>query len=281
MILLNESVRRFLLQALEEDIGAGDITTEATVRKGGVSVSVITGKDDFVLAGTPFAKEVFNLLDPGIAFDNRLSEGAHVRKGDIIAELRGDTGRLLMGERLALNILQRLSGIATLTGRFVERIKDTGAFIVDTRKTTPNMRSLERYAVLTGGGRNHRFALYDGILIKENHIKAAGGIRNAVRGVKQKMHFLMKIEIEVRDIGELREAVSEGVDVVMLDNMTVDMMKEAVMVVRSESPDTLIEASGSVNLDNVRDIALTGVDFISVGALTHSAPAVDISMKIL
>ncbi len=274
-------VREFLIQALNEDIGHGDLTTEFIIPGNHVSEAVILAKEDFILSGLRFAKEVFNIIDTGIIFKEILPDGNPLKEGKVIASLKGPTAGLLTGERLALNILQRLSGIATLTNRFAALINDTGARIVDTRKTTPNMRYLEKYAVRTGAGYNHRFGLYDGILIKDNHIMAAGGIKNAVESVRKKAHHLMKIEVEVKNIEELTEALHAGADIIMLDNMSVELMKEAVRITHEHRPSPLLEASGGVSIDNVREIAFTGVDFISVGALTHSAPSVDISMKIV
>ena len=275
------SVREFLIHALNEDLGHGDLTTEFIIPDNHVSEAVILAKEDFILSGLPFAREVFNITDPGISFKEILSDGNPLKEGAVIASLIGPTAGLLTGERLALNIMQRLSGIATLTNSFVKLINDTGARIVDTRKTSPNMRYLEKYAVRTGGGHNHRFGLYDGILIKDNHIMAAGGIKNAVESVGGKAHHLMKIEVEVKNIEELTEALHTRADIIMLDNMSVELMKEAVRITHEHRPSPLLEASGGVSIDNVREIALTGVDFISVGALTHSAPSVDISMKIV
>ena len=274
-------VRAFLIHALNEDIGNGDITTGFIIPVNHVSEAIILAKEDFILSGLRFAKEVFNITDSAILFKESMPDGNLVKQGEVIATLKGPTAGLLTGERLALNILQRLSGISTLTRSFVNLIKDTGARIVDTRKTTPNMRYLEKYAVRAGGGHNHRFGLYDGILIKDNHIMAAGGIKNAVESVRKKAHHLMKIEVEVKNIEELTEALHTGVDIIMLDNMSVELMKEAVRITHKHSPPPLIEASGGVNINTVREIALTGVDLISIGALTHSASSVDISMKII
>ena len=205
------------------------------------------------------------------------SDGDRIKKGDVIAEVWGKTRTILSGERVSLNILQRLSGIATLTSMYNDKIQGTKAKIVDTRKTTPCLRFMEKYAVRTGGGGNHRFGLFDGILIKDNHIKAVGGIKESVTRAK-KGHHLLKIEVEVETLDQLREAIEAGADVVMLDNMPVHEMKEAVTLVKGR---VLIEASGNVTLENIKDIADTGVDFISAGALTHSAPAADISLKIV
>lgn len=233
-------------------------------------------KGDFVLAGIPFAQEVFRLLDSSVIFKPRAKEGSRVKKRDIIAEVSGKTHTILSGERVSLNILQKLSGIATLTKTYMEKIKGTKAKIIDTRKTTPGLRVMEKYAVRTGGGSNHRFGLFDGILIKDNHIKASGSIKKAVESAK-KGHHLHRIEVEVETIHELKEAIKAGVDIVMLDNMSIKDMKEAVRISNGK---VLLEASGGINLGNVREVAECGIDFISVGALTHSVTAADISLKI-
>ncbi len=274
-------VRNFLARALKEDVGRGDVTTESVIPVDHAAEARFIAKESFVVAGLALAREVFAMIDGGIIFEERVKDGDFAREHDTIAVLEGPTRGLLMGERLALNLLQRLSGIATLTRKFVDLTADTGARIVDTRKTTPNMRCFEKYAVRTGGGSNHRFGLYDGVLIKDNHVKAAGGIRNAVEAVRTKSHHLLKIEVEVGNMTELKEALEAGADIIMLDNMSTELMRESVERARKHAPPPLLEASGGVTLDNVREIALTGVDLISVGALTHSAPAVDISMKIV
>ncbi|MFZ3138604.1 MAG: carboxylating nicotinate-nucleotide diphosphorylase [Thermodesulfovibrionales bacterium] len=271
------SVINLIHRALEEDIGPGDITTSLVIPGEHESKAEYLSKGNFVLAGLPFAKEVFRILNPSIGFIIFFNDGDKVNKADVIAEVYGNTRVILSGERLSLNILQRLSGIATLTNMFTEKIKGLNVKIVDTRKTTPCQRFMEKYAVRTGGGYNHRFGLFDGILIKDNHIKAVGNIREAVQRAKSS-HHLIKIEVEVGNLDELNEAIEAGADVVMLDNMTIPDMREAVKISKSR---VLLEASGSVNLENVRDIAETGVDFISIGALTHSAPSVDISLKIV
>jgi nicotinate-nucleotide pyrophosphorylase (carboxylating) len=270
------SVINLIHRALEEDIGPGDITTSLLIPGKHESKAVFLSKANFLLAGLPFAKEVFRILDPSVGFRMFFNDGDKVNAADVIAEVYGNTSVILNGERVSLNILQRLSGIATLTKMFTEKVKDLNVKIVDTRKTTPCQRFMEKYAVRTGGGYNHRFGLFDGILIKDNHIKAVGNIREAVQRAKSS-HHLTKIEVEVRNLDELNEAVEAGADVVMLDNMTIPDMKEAVRISKNR---VLLEASGSVNLENVRDIAETGVDLISIGALTHSAPSVDISLKI-
>jgi len=263
--------------ALQEDIGHGDITTFLLIPEGTKSKAHFIAKEKFVLSGIPFVQEVFRILDPPITFKPFYHDGSEVMKGDVIAEISGRTQAILKCERVSLNILQRLSGIATLTRVYVKKIERLKTKIIDTRKTTPCLRFMEKYAVRVGGGNNHRFGLFDGILIKDNHIKALGGIKKAVREAK-KGHHLFKIEVEVKNLRELKEAIEAGADIVMLDNMSVRDIKEAVTIAKGK---VVLEASGNVTLDNVREIAETGVDFISVGALTHSAVAVDISLKIV
>jgi len=271
------SVISLIHRALEEDIGPGDITTSLVIPGEHESKAAFLSKGNFVLAGLPFAKEVFRILNPSVGIRTFFNDGDKINTADVIAEIYGNTRVILNGERVSLNILQRLSGIATLTNMFTEKVKGLNVKIVDTRKTTPCQRFMEKYAVRTGGGYNHRFGLFDGILIKDNHIKAVGNIREAVQRAKSS-HQLTKIEVEVRNLDELNEAIEAGADVVMLDNMTIPDMRAAVKISKSR---VLLEASGSVNLENVRDIAETGVDLISIGALTHSAPSVDISLKIV
>jgi nicotinate-nucleotide pyrophosphorylase (carboxylating) len=241
-----------------------------------------------MLAGMPFVKEVFSIIDPWIDIKTFFDEGANVKKGDIIAKVSGSARTLLSGERISLNILQRISGIATITSRFVGKVKGLPVKICDTRKTVPCVRITEKYGVIIGGGVNHRFGLYDGILIKDNHIKIVGSVKKSVELAK-KGHHLLKIEVEVKNLDEFKEALDAGADVIMLDNMSFDAMKRAVEIrnsksgirAKNKSYRVLLEASGSANLENIRDIAETGVDIISVGALTHSARAVDISMKMV
>ncbi|MBI3377995.1 MAG: carboxylating nicotinate-nucleotide diphosphorylase [Nitrospirae bacterium] len=274
------SVREIIRIALEEDIGNGDITTAFLIPEDSESRALIIAKGNFVVAGIPFIKEVFSFFDREVRFNVFLNDGAKVMKGDVIAEVSGSTKVLLSGERVSLNLLQRLSGIATLTNMFVEKVRGLKTKIVDTRKTTPGLRFMEKYAVRVGGGNNHRFGLFDGILIKDNHIEAVGSITEALR-LASEGHHLAKIEVEVENLNDLKEAVEGGSDIVMLDNMSVQDMKEAVNIVRSSKKDVILEASGNVSLENVREVAETGVDLISIGALTHSATAVDISMKIV
>ena len=269
------SVINIIYSALEEDIGQGDVTTNLLIPEDRKSKAHCIAKENFVLAGLPFVREVFRILDPSILIKTLYNDGSKVKKGNIIAEISGKTCVILKGERVSLNILQRLSGIATLTNRYVEKTRGLKAKIVDTRKTTPCHRFMEKYAVKVGGGYNHRFGLFDGILIKDNHIKTLGNIKKAVREAK-KGHHLFKIEVEVKNLKELKEAIESGADIIMLDNMSVRDMKEAVKIAKGR---VMLEASGNISLENVREVAETGVDLISVGALTHSAPAVDISLK--
>lgn len=264
-----------LRRALEEDIGTGDVTTLATIEPGTQASAELVAKEDFVLAGIDVAERVFQLLAADTAFDKLMNDGQSVRRGDVLAWLKGDAAVLLQGERVALNLLQRMSGVATLTAAFVRELVGTAAVVVDTRKTTPGLRVLEKYAVRMGGGGNHRMALYDGVLIKENHIAAAGGISAAVKRARQRVPHTQKIEVEVRNQAEVSEALAAGADILLLDNMTLPELSAAVELVGGRA---VTEASGGVNLDSVREIAETGVQLISVGALTHSCRAVDISM---
>ncbi len=269
------AIDRIIRTALEEDIGPGDITTTAVVAAGTPGRAQLIAKEDFVLSGIDAAGRVFYLLDDAVAFEKLKEDGQAVRRGEVLAWLKGEAASLLQGERVALNLLQRMSGIATLTAQFVHAVEGTGAAIVDTRKTTPGLRVLEKYSVRTGGGRNHRTALYDGILIKENHIVAAGGIAEAVRRARSGAPHTLKVEVETRDLPEVQQALAAEADIILLDNMDVETLRRAVQMVEGRA---LTEASGGVNLESVRSIAETGVDFISVGALTHSFRAVDISM---
>lgn len=268
-------IDRIIENALAEDIHTGDITTMAVVRQGGAGRAILKAKEEMVLAGIQVAARVFHLLDATIVFTPRYADGDRLAAGDLIAELSGDAAYLLQGERVALNLLQRMSGIATLTAQYVAAVRGTGARVVDTRKTTPGLRILEKYAVRVGGGINHRTGLYDGVLIKENHIAAAGGITAAVQRARDYIPHTMKVEIETETLAQVAEALAAGADIIMLDNMDLDAMREAVGLIGGK---TLVEASGGVNLESIRGIAETGVDIISVGALTHSARAMDISM---
>jgi nicotinate-nucleotide pyrophosphorylase (carboxylating) len=271
------NVHEFIRHALDEDIGHGDITTALIVPPENTSRALYIAKGTFVLAGFPFAREVFSILDPETRFTTFYHDGTKVSRGDVLAEVSGKTRILLAGERTSLNLLQRLSGIATLTKQFVDLVRGTQARIVDSRKTTPGLRFMEKYAVKMGGGLNHRFGLFDGILIKDNHIEEVGSITEAVSRAKAG-HHLTKIEVEVEHLSELQEAIDAGADIIMLDNMLPQDMAEAVKIAGGR---VTLEASGNVSLKNVRKVAETGVDLISVGALTHSAAAADISMKIV
>ena len=266
---------RIIENALAEDIHTGDITTLAVASERREASARLTAKEPMVLAGMEAAARVFHILDPDIVFTPLFRDGAQVSAGDIIAEISGNAAALLQGERVALNMMQRMSGIATLTARYVAAVEGTRARIVDTRKTAPGLRALDKYAVRVGGGMNHRFGLYDGVLIKENHIAAAGGIGVAVNRARSHVPHTIKIEVETEDLTQVAEALVAGADIIMLDNMDTAAMREAVTMIGGKA---LVEASGGVNLDTVREIAATGVDIISVGALTHSCRAMDISM---
>lgn len=281
MINMFSNMDEVLVHALKEDVGSGDITTASLVPEDHVSVAVLIAKEEIVLAGLPFAERVFHLVDSSIQFRLLKREGSRVRKGSVVARIRGNTGGILVAERTALNLLQRMSGIATLTNAYIEAVKGLKVEITDTRKTAPGLRAFDKYAVRAGGGRNHRYGLYDGVLIKDNHISAAGGVRKAVKLARSRVHHLLKIEVEARNIPEVRESLSAGADIIMLDNMDVKSMKRAVEIIRRKNPDVMIEASGNMNPENIREVAETGVDLISVGALTHSAPASDLSLQIL
>lgn len=272
-------IDRIINNALEEDIGSGDITTTVLIPEDHVSSAYLTAKSGFILAGLPFAKKTFELIDSRLKFRALKKEGSRIKAGMVVATIKGSTSSLLTAERTALNILQRLSGIATLTNEYVIAVKGLRTGIADTRKTAPGLRFFDKYAVKTGKGTNHRFGLYDGVLIKDNHIAAAGGVAKAVKLARGKAHHLLKIEVEVKNLKETREAVSAGADIIMLDNMQPDRIKKAVDIIRKKNASITIEASGNVSLKNVRRIAETGVDLISIGALTHSALAADISLK--
>lgn len=275
------SHRRLLEQFLVEDLGADDTTTVATVSPGREAEGRFIAKSPMVLAGIDVALEVFRLLDRAIAAETQWRDGDLLKAGDVPAVVRGRARALLSGERVALNLLQRLCGIATLTRQFVNAVQGTPAKILDTRKTTPGLRVFEKYAVTRGGGLNHRFSLNDAILIKENHIRLAGGIRPAIGLARQGRGNARFLEVEVTTIDELKEALKELPDVILLDNMTPAAVGEAVSIARAQNTRRLlIEASGGISLQNARQYAEAGVDWISIGALTHSAPAADISLEI-
>jgi len=263
--------------ALREDIGGGDITTSSIIRAPLNADAHLIAKERLLLAGSDVFYQVFKKLDQEINFITHFKDGDEISQGTVLGELSGKVETILKGERVALNFLQRLSGIATSTHEFVRKVKSYPVTILDTRKTTPGWRALEKYAVTMGGGTNHRAGLFDAVLIKDNHINAAGGIGEAVRRVRAHVADDIKIEVETSTLQEVQEAVDSGVSTIMLDNMSVEMMREAVKMVKGK---VLIEASGNISLHNVEEVARTGVNFISVGALTHSIRAVDISLKI-
>jgi nicotinate-nucleotide pyrophosphorylase (carboxylating) len=264
--------------ALREDMPEGDVTSESIIPPAAVSEAVLLAKEAGVLAGLPVCRRVFEIIDKSIEFHPEFEDGANFQKDSALARLKGSTVSLLKGERTALNFLQRLSGIATATRRFVDAVSGTKAKILDTRKTTPGLRLLEKYAVRMGGGQNHRLGLSDMVLIKDNHLRHVGTITEAVRRAWEKVRSGIKIEVEVTSLNEAREALAAGADIVMLDNMTLDQMKEVVALYAGRIP---IEVSGNVTLERAREIAAIGVDFISVGALTHSSRALDISLEFL
>lgn len=264
-------------QALLEDIGFGDVTSEAIFGVDHESKGYLLAKQDMVLAGREVFTHVFRIIDERIAVDWHCQDGDVVQQGSIFAHFHGSTRSLLSGERVALNFLQRMTGIATETRKYVAACAHSGAVIVDTRKTTPGLRMLEKYAVIAGGGSNHRYGLDAMVMIKDNHSKAAGGIAAAVQSVRSSVSPFIKIEVETESLDEVREALTAGVDVIMLDNMPLDVIKEAVRLINHQA---LVEVSGNVTLETVVNLAATGVDIISSGALTHSVAAADISMKI-
>lgn len=275
------ALQELVTRLLAEDVGYGDITTLALVPPQAQGHGRFLAKEAFVLAGLEVACTVFRTVDSSIRLDCALQDGVPLSPGSVIAEIHGPARALLSAERVALNLLQRLSGVATATRRYVEAVRHTKARIIDTRKTTPGLRLLEKYAVQVGGGHNHRFGLGDGVLIKDNHIAIAGGIPTAVSLARQAVSHLQKIEVEVEDLTQLREALAAGADAILLDNMTPEQTREAVHLVRDTpgGAHILLESSGGITLQTVRLYAEAGVDLISVGALTHSAPAVDISLE--
>lgn len=278
-----ELVYEVVNAALNEDLGRGDITTRGIVRTGVKARGSFIAKKDLILAGLEVADAVFTSFDPYLQIESAVGDGEEIKEGKIFARTMGDAQVLLAAERVALNFLQRLSGIATITRQYVDAVAGTGVKIIDTRKTTPGLRMLEKYAVTVGGGHNHRLGLDDGVLIKDNHLAMAGSIAEAVRRARESAGHLHKIEVEVATLGQVREALAAKADILLLDNMSPELVRQAVEIVERQEPNdrrTLTEASGGINLNNVRDYAQTGIDMISIGALTHSAPAVDISFKI-
>ncbi|MCE9559588.1 MAG: carboxylating nicotinate-nucleotide diphosphorylase [Armatimonadetes bacterium] len=274
--LNHEFLAELILRALKEDLGdAGDLTSLGTIPEAQTGTAHIVSKEAGVIAGIEVAAEVFSALDPSLMILAKKVDGDAVAKGDVILIISGSTRSLLSAERVALNFLRHMSGIATATANLVELVKETKTSIVCTRKTTPGLRGLEKYAVRCGGGRNHRFGLYDAVLIKDNHIAACGSVTKALQSAKHRAGHLVKIEVEVSSIEMLQEALAEGADVIMLDNMTPAQVKEAVAIVAGRA---LTEASGGITHETVRAYAEAGVDLISVGWITHSAPNLDLSL---
>ena len=277
MALLQFYIDDIIKTALKEDINYIDTTSSLLIDKNKITDAYFVSKADGVLCGIDVAKRVFELIDGSVSFTAHFRDGDRIKKGDIIAEMSGSTLSLLTGERTALNLIQHMSGIASATGRLVDLCKGTNASVTDTRKTLPGLRALQKYAVTCGGGKNHRFNLSDGAMLKYNHIDAGGGITATVNQLRTRRGHMVKIEVETRNLDEVREAVDSGCEVIMLDNMDCDTMREAVKIVDGRA---LTEASGNVTEERIRAIAETGVDIISVGALTHSVEAFDISMRI-
>lgn len=270
---IDDIIRR----GLSEDINYIDVTSDYLIDEEKVSAARFVSKDSGVLAGIEIAMRVFTLLDDTVSFQLLKKDGDRIRKGDIILTMQGHTAALLKGERTALNLVQHMSGIATATARCVELVKGTNASITDTRKTLPGLRALQKYAVVTGGGKNHRYNLSDAAMLKDNHIDAYGSLTNAVNALREKVGHMVRIEVEVRTLEELREALAVGADVIMLDNMDCPTMAEAVKITAGRAR---LEASGNVTLENIAEVAATGVDIISLGALTHSVKCFDVSMRI-
>jgi nicotinate-nucleotide pyrophosphorylase (carboxylating) len=276
-ILVSPQIERLIRDSLDEDIGAGDLATMATISADLRGTGLFRAKKDGVVAGLVLLERIFYFIDPKVEVRLLTTDGAQVTQGTVVAEAVGPVRALLLTERTALNFLQRLSGNATLTRKYVEAVKDFPCKVLDTRKTTPGLRTLEKYAVRMGGAMNHRIGLYDAALVKDNHIEATGSIGEAVKAVRRHAPFMAKVEVEASNLKQVQEAVDAGADVIMLDNMSLAEMAEAVKLVNRRA---WIEASGGITLENIRQVAATGVDFISSGALTHSAPVVDFNMKI-
>lgn len=275
MVVATDTLERIVLAALAEDVGQGDVTTEATVSPDAVGTAELLVKEPGVVCGLAAAEAAFRALDPDVEFESLAAEGTTVTGPVSVAAVTGSERAILTGERVALNFIGRLSGVATLTKSYVDAVAGTGASILDTRKTTPGLRALEKHAVACGGGRNHRFGLDDGVLVKDNHLRAAGSISKAVESLRTTT--VLPIEVECDTLEQVSEALDVGVDAILLDNMTLDDLRSAVALVGGRAR---LEASGGVTLENVRAIAETGVDEISVGALTHSARSLDVSLEL-
>lgn len=276
MYLDNNMLDKIIMNALSEDIGTGDITTEATIPTNKVAHGLYKAKESGILCGMGVARRVFELINDKIEFTSFKNDGDRIEKGEIIAEVKGKATDVLTGERIGLNLMQRMSGIATRTAEAVKAVEGYNAKICDTRKTTPGLRVVEKYAVKVGGGTNHRFNLADGVLIKDNHIVAAGSISAAVAAAKENAPHTLKIEVEVENFTQLEEALKAGADIIMLDNMSCEDMAKAVKIVNGRA---ITEASGNMGDRNLAEVAACGVDLISIGALTHSVRALDISLK--
>ena len=277
MKLTQSYIDSIINTALNEDINYIDVTTDNLILPDHTSSAYYIAKDSGVLCGIEIAKRVFELAGGNVEFETLIHDGSEVKNGDIIAKMNGSTVTLLKGERTALNILQHLSGIATATNKCVKLVEGTKASITDTRKTLPGLRAMQKYAVTVGGGKNHRFNLSDGAMLKDNHLDAYGGITGAVTALRKKIGHMVKIEVEVRNLAELQEALDNKCEVIMLDNMSCEDMKKAVAITNGRA---LLEASGNVTAETIRSVAETGVDIISLGALTHSVKCFDISMRI-
>lgn len=274
---MNTQIKKIIAAALAEDIGAGDITTQATVGPKKMGKAVAVARQDFVVAGLDIFEAVFKSVDKKIKVKKLIADGQRAKKNDVVAEVEGRLCAILQAERTALNFFQRMCGIATQTARYVQAVRGTGAKILDTRKTAPGLRIVDKMAVRLGGGMNHRFGLFDAVMIKDNHIEAAGGITAAVEAQRKYLKKKMKIEVETKNLGEVKEALACNTDIIMLDNMSNAAMKKAVALIGGRA---LTEASGNVNLKRVASIAKTGVDYISIGELTHSVRAADISLLV-
>ena len=275
-VALKINADRYIRMALEEDITSGDISTSCVMPVYQKGQAELICKQDGIIAGLGVFRRVFEMLDSTVGFDMHVNEGDEVKNGELMAVVTGDIRAILSGERTALNFLQRMSGIATYTNSIVKLLEGSRTTLLDTRKTTPNMRIFEKYAVKAGGGSNHRYNLSDGVMLKDNHIGAAGSITKAVQMAKANVSFVHKIEVETENLDMVREAVEAGADIIMLDNMSPEEMKEAVKIIDGRA---LTECSGNVTKENIKNIIDIGVDFVSIGALTHSAPILDISLK--
>jgi nicotinate-nucleotide pyrophosphorylase (carboxylating) len=281
-----KEIEKLIDRALREDVGIGDVTSQCVVDRDLKGTATILAKGKGILAGLKIAQKIFNKVDPSLKFTPFRRDGDRIKPQDKIASISGNIRSILKAERTALNFLQQLSGVATFTSTFVTKVKGTSVKILDTRKTVPGLRALQKYAVKLGGGQNHRMGLYDMILIKENHIKSAGGVDEAIKKAlsfskKKSKSRKFKIEVETRTLKEAEKAAKMGVDMIMLDNMSLSQIRKAVKVIRALDEKIKIEVSGNIDLSNLRQIAKTGVDFISVGALTHSAKALDFSLKVV